>query len=396
MQLDERAKRILRGEEGEAARKALEVIVAVGEALDADRLVPVSSVHVSGISVHNVGPEGVELIEWFSAHGGRVRLEAQRATVNPMGYDLDAYIPRGSEWHLQSRLLDALRRMGFRLLLGCTPYEHGNRVKHGEIIAWSESNAVIYANSVLGARSNREGGIIALLAGLTGYIYRHGLHLDENRVPKTRVILEEDPRNDLEWGLVGFLVARLVDNVPLLEAGIPPQGESLKNMLAAAASWGSHALIHVKGVSPEYQWAQSRCQGCEVLRVTRSDLRRAYEEATGAVLDEADAVFMGCPHVSRETLVKIVEFARRCGGYRKTVYVAYPGGAEAPFDKRLLERLNIILLRGTCLVVSKLEALGVRVLATNSLKAAFYIPRRHGVRIALGSIEELLTEACRG
>ncbi len=395
MQLDERVKRMLRGEEGEAVKKALEVMIAVGEALDADRLVPVSSVHVSGISIHNVGPEGVELIEWFSAHGGRVRLEAQRATVNPMGYDLDARIPRGSDWRLQRRLLDALKRMGFRLLLGCTPYEHGNKVRHGEIIAWSESNAVIYANSVLGARSNREGGIIALLAGLTGFIYRHGLHLDENRVPRTRVVLEDEPRNDLEWGLVGFLVAKLVENVPLLEAPRPPQGESLKNMLAAAAAWGSHALIHIRGVSPEYQWAASRCRGCEALRVTKSDLRRAYEEATRAVPDEADAVFIGCPHVSRDTLVRVVEFARRCGGYRKTVYIAYPGGTEIPVDKRLLDRLNIVLLRGTCLVVSKLESLGVRVLATNSLKAAFYIPRRHRVRVALGGIEELLREACK-
>ncbi len=374
---------MLRGERGPAVQKAMEIIVAVGEALGAERLIPVSSVHVSGVSVSNIGAEGVELIEWFLRAGGRVVVE--KATVNPMGFDLDGVLPRDErEWRLQLRLLDALRRMGFRVILSCTPYRLGNRPSLGEHVAWAESSAVIYANSVLGARTNREGGIVALAAALTGRIYEYGLHLDEARRPHVRVKLRGwRPRDEAEAGLLGAYLGLRLREIPVVEGLRGVDEEAVINLLAAAAAWGSHALVYLEGVSPE----RPGCGDCERLEVDRREAAGIAEEEF-IDPEDAEAVFIGCPHATPETVRRVEDMLAGCGAPRIPVYIATPGcciDASARYAR---------LLRGTCLVVYEVKRLGVRSIATNSLKAAFYLKRRHGLEVAVAPLEQLLRVAC--
>ncbi len=382
MHLTREEERMLDGEYGEAVRKAMELIVSIGEALGAERLVPITSAHVSGISVSNIGAEGVELIEWFARHGGRARV---RATVNPMGFDLDGVIPRDPrEWSLQERLLRALSVMGFHLTLTCAPYEHGNRPGLGEHIAWAESSAVIYANSVLGARSNREGGIVALAAAITGRIYEWGMHLDEERNPRVRVTLRGwRPRDEAEAGLLGALLGLRVREVPLLEARLPGLEEA-RSLLAAAAAWGSHALIHLEGHTPE----RRACVKCEKVEVDRAELTAFHEEHFDDI-EGSDAVFIGCPHVTIDVMRLVEAYAEKCGGFRIPVLVAAPGVCKLRPSAQ-----NLVILRGTCPVVARLESLGFDKIATNSLKAAFYLPRRHGIRVAVADAKTLLRYAC--
>ena len=384
MHLTREEERMLNGEHGEAVRKAMELIVAVGEALGAERLIPITSAHVSGISVSNIGPEGVELIEWFASNGGRAIVTA---TVNPMGFDLDGFLPRSeSEWRLQQRLLKALASMGFRLTLTCAPYEYGNRPGKGEHIAWAESSAVIYANSVLGARSNREGGIVALAAALTGRTYYWGLHIEEARTPKVLVATNGwRPRDEAEAGILGALIGVSVRGVPLLDLTLRDD-EAIRNLLAAAAAWGSHALIHIRGVTPE----KTECSRCEKVAIDQREVR-AFSEEHFDSLEDADAVFIGCPHATGRTLGIVKKYAEKCGGFRIPVLVATAGVCGYKPSLR-----NLYLLRGTCPVVARLEGLGFEKIATNSLKAAFYLPKRHGVRVAVAGIRELLSYACRG
>lgn len=385
---------MLNGEYGEAVRKAMEILVRIGEALGAPRLIPVTSVHVSGISVNNIGVEGVELIEWFARNGARVLVK--RATINPMGFDLDGIMPRDSrEWALQLRLLNAFRNMGFSTMVTCTPYDAGNRPGRGEHIAWSESSAVLYANSVLGARTNREGGIVALAAGITGRIYLWGMHLDEERMPThlIRIVVKDDVRNDLYSGVVGAIIGSVVDGIPLIDEGYRVDEAGVRNLLAAAGAWGSLPLIYLPGVTPDYRDARSRCDTCERLEIDDREIKDFIERVGGYADENVDAIFVGCPHVNTSVLDYIMNKLEKCGGTKIPFYVAVGGHVPREYvDKGL--RLNIRVVRGTCMVVTELSRLGLESIATNSMKAAFYLPRRHGVQVKLGELDKLVSIAC--
>ena len=183
MELTQEEKRMLAGEQGTATRKAMEILVALGAIYGADRLLPVTSVQVAGVSFDNLGEAGLEFLSEMAAHGGRARV---LTTLNPAGMDVDNWKALGIDPEFaaqQKRVIEAYTGMGILPTCSCTPYLFGNLPHYGEHIAWAESSAVCYANSVLGARTNREGGPSALAASLTGKTPRYGMHLSENRRP---------------------------------------------------------------------------------------------------------------------------------------------------------------------------------------------------------------------
>ncbi len=392
MKLEKRDEDMLRGKYGEAVAKAMEIIVSIAEALDSKRLLDVESVHVSGISVSNIGRAGVELIESFLRMGGRVQVPL--ATVNPIGYDVFGLLPRDAEeWGLQLRVIKALERMGFRNILSCAPYDYGNRPRRGAHIAWAESSAVLYANSVLGAYTNREGGIIALAAGLTGRIYEWGLHIPEERVPRVRVKIEGRLASELLGGLLGAYLGLYIEHIPLIEGG----GEEayndemlVKNLLAAAGAWGSHALIYLPGVTPNYTKMVNRVTA--TTRVSISELKKLLDDI-GGVTNSPDVIFVGCPHLSFSMVERVLSTIEKCGSAHIPVYVATCGCVDRSIVKHA-RKLNVYILAGTCPVVTNISRWGVKSIATNSLKAAFYLPRRHNVEVMVGSLNELITLAC--
>ena len=186
MELREQEKAILDGQEGRAAKKAMEILVALGEIYGARRLVEVTSVQIAGVSYDNLGDAGLAFLQEMAVDG-RVRVHA---TLNPAGMDLVDWRELGiSEGFAekQKQVVETFARMGVVTSCTCTPYFVGNEPGPGDTIAWSESSAVCYANSVLGARTNREGGPSALAAALTGKTAEYGFHLDEKRQPTVSV-----------------------------------------------------------------------------------------------------------------------------------------------------------------------------------------------------------------
>ncbi|MFQ5920341.1 MAG: aconitase X catalytic domain-containing protein, partial [Thermoplasmata archaeon] len=277
----------------------MELLVALGTVYEADRLIPVSSVHVSGASYAIVGNAGLGFLEDFSATA-RVRV---RTTVNPLGMDTKAWKAMGVSAEFadrQGRIAAAYRRMGAEETWSCIPYQIGNRPGRGEHVAWAESSAVVFANSLLGARTNREGGPAALASAVTGLTANYGLHLATHRETTVRVEVLPDIRG-YEYSLLGHHLGReLGSGVPFLE-GIEGSEDAWKAFGAALATSSDIDMFHVKGHTPE--WESAKVEGRPPLQVQKEDLIRAREELL--TTESYGVIAFGCPQLSRRELEEV-------------------------------------------------------------------------------------------
>ncbi|MDD1764414.1 MAG: aconitase X catalytic domain-containing protein, partial [Candidatus Methanomethyliaceae archaeon] len=299
--------RMLTGEDGPATQKAMQLLVALGEVLGADRLIPIVSAQIAGVSYGNIGDAGMELLEDWAGQGGRVRV---RSTLNPAGMDLERWREMGvdEEYHdRQLRIIKAFERMGVEITCTCTPYLVGNLPRLGDHIAWSESSAVCYANSVLGARTNREGGPSALAAALTGRTPRYGLHLDKGRRPTVVVEVKARLTNTYDYSLLGYSVGRMIDSgIPYFNGVSEAEPDELKIMSAALAASGGIAMFHIKGVTPEAD--EQSTDGLERLCIDQRELERSRERLTAE--GEPDLACIGCPHASLKEMRDLAQALR--------------------------------------------------------------------------------------
>jgi predicted aconitase len=183
LQLTTEEEQMLAGEQGWATQKAMQILVALGSIYGAERMIPIASVQVAGVSYDNLGEAGLQFLAEMAKGGGKVRVPT---TLNPAGMDMENWRLLGISAEFaakQSQVIEVFTLMGITPTCTCTPYLAGNLPKYGEHLAWSESSAVCYANAVIGARTNREGGPSALAAALTGRTPEYGLHLDNKRIP---------------------------------------------------------------------------------------------------------------------------------------------------------------------------------------------------------------------
>lgn len=392
MYLDREEEKMLNGELGEARALAMKAVVRVAEALGAERLVRIKHAHISGVSYKNIGDEGLEFLEELAEKGARVSVPS---TMNPAGFDTAKWASMGvqkSFFEKQLRVIDALAKMGVRPTLSCTPYLY-ERISLGDHLAWSESNAVLYANSIVGARTNRDGGPLALLEAIAGRAPLAGLHLDSNRRPQLVVDFTEVSREVEERGLyqvAGLLVGSLAgDKIPLVR-GLKLSRESvaeLKLFLAAVGATGGTGMVVIEGVSPEQYPAES----LEKVEVDLSMLREVYLEYSSG---GEGAVVIGCPHLTLEEVMDILAYASSRGPAKRRlflytsrpVYEALSGYAEKLAEK------NIVLLADTCMVVSPLSAYAGGEVVTDSGKAAFYL-RAQGYRVTLMPRREAILHA---
>ncbi len=207
--------RLLDGAEGKMVQRLMRLLVRLGQVFGASRLVPISSAQVSGVSYKSIGDPGLDFLEDVAGQGARVRI---RTTLNPAGMDLERWRELGFPEPFaakQQRIIAAFQQIGIHPTATCTPYLAGNLPQRGDHIAWAESSAVSYANSVLGARTNREGGPGALAAAICGCTPLYGLHLDEGRRATVHVAMEADLGSRADFGALGNHVGRLVrDGIP--------------------------------------------------------------------------------------------------------------------------------------------------------------------------------------
>ena len=400
---------MLVGDLGPGVAKAMEIIVALGRIYDAERLVPVSSVQVAGVSYRNLGEAGLEFLREWAHQGADARVPA---TLNPAGIDLRAWRELGfSEafaWR-QGLVVEAYERLGVRPTCTCTPYLVGNRPQPGEHVAWAESSAVSYANSVLGARTNREGGPSAMAAAITGRTAAYGLHLDAARRASLKVDVRSAVDTLSDFGALGYLVGKKAQNrVPYflgLRPGLRPglraalgadSDAHLKTLGAAMAASGAVALYHVAGVTPEADHPGILAPDHETFVV--DDLAPAYA-ALNADAREIDLVWFGCPHAS---LAEIERVARLLEG-RRVTSALWITTARSIRERAVREELvDAIEASGgrvvadMCVVVAPMEELGYRTLATPSAKGATYVPSHAGLLVRYGTAEQCVEAAVTG
>ena len=362
----------------------MSILVALGEMAGAEDLVPVTCAHVSGASYKLIGDAGLEFLEDF-ARGARV---AVPTTVNPLGTDLrqwrDLGVPPAFA-RKQARIARAYESMGVRPTYSCTPYLLGVRPARGEHVAWSESNAVCFANSVLGARTNRESGPSALAAAVVGATPNYGFHRDEGR----RATLGVDVRGTiagLGFSLLGLWIGEQAgDGVPYLR-GLQGTEADLKWLGAAMASSGAVGMFHLERITPE--WRRARPGGRPVLRVTARDLeevRKAYSDGK-----EAELIALGSPQLSSEELREIARRVERTPPRIPVWVFASRAVREAcPDAVATLEAHGGRVLADTCLEVTLLEH-RFGTVATPSGKGAHYLPSLCRQKVILDEIDTLL------
>ncbi len=316
MHLTNQEKSILSGSQGEAARIALQILVDLGEIFGADEMIPVTQVHID-TTIYMVDA-GVEFAERMAELGGKFVVPTQ---LHPSAIDL----VRWKELRVDPELLEKSRRieraylqMGAMATWTCAPYQQGLIPRFGEQIAWGESNAIAFANSVIGARTNRYADLMDICAGIIGKGPRFGLHLSENRKAEILITLEgftEEMFTDRAiYPLLGFVFGEIAaDRIAALEgipSGVPI--DSLKAFSAAAASSGAVGLFHIIGVTPEAQTLEMCSQGepLERFEITPAMLRNAEERLSDNKIGRPDLVVLGCPHFSEEEFVLLAQLLR--------------------------------------------------------------------------------------
>ena len=390
MHLTKEEERIYKGEEGWTKKKAMEILVAIGDINNASKLIPIKTAHVSGVSYKTIG----EAFEFINGLDGCVEVQS---TLNPMGMDLKRWAEIGISEKFankQNQVLAAYKKLGITADCTCVPYLIGIKPKKGDHLAWAESSAVLYANSVLGARTNMEGAPSALAAALIGKTPLYGLHQAENRKPEVRVRVKCN-LTDADYGALGFLVGNFVgDKIALIElsSSVPPSKDELKHLSAAIGATGSVGMYHVKGITPEAdaEGIESMLRPEEEIEIGENDLAAFYAENS-----EPGVIALGCPHCSSTEIRRIYELLKAESKGRKVKKDFFVFTARAITQnvetQRIVDKIEnygVKVICDTCFVVSPAFEHYDCVL-TNSGKMLRYVPLLCGnAKVRLCKMEE--------
>ncbi len=389
MFLDTDDEKVLAGEFGETRQRMMELLVALGKVFGAEKMIPISSAQVSGASYKTIGDWG---LEWLQGLDARVSVPA---VLNPVGMARDRWQEMGisSEFaDKQNQILSAFQRLGVKLECTCTPY-YLNLVQYGDHLAWSESSAVSYANSVIGARTNREGGPGALAAALVGKTPYYGLHIVANRRPEVVIQVSDAPKTqDTAWfGALGHLVGPLVGTRIPFFTGIRPSRDQLKALGSGMAATGAVALYHVDGITPETRVFHFDTAALEAIPVELAAVDAVFSNQEV----EVDAVAVGCPHCSPDELNRIAGLLT--GKHTKKPFYVFAAKGVITAEQETVARIEKSGARvyaDTCMVVSPaLERYNH--LMVNSGKALAYVQNLCGGAAHLGTLEECVAEATR-
>jgi len=397
MRLDQEEKDMLDGKYGKAAQKSMEILKTLGEIFDAENMIVVHGVQIAGVSYANLGEAGLEFLTEM-AEDGKVRV---LTTLNPAGMDRENWQSLGIDQEFaknQNRAIDAFAKMGIITTCSCTPYLIGNTPHFGQHIAWAESSAVCYSNSVIGARTNREGGPSALAAALTGKTPNYGYHLDKNRHGQVLVKVKSPVTGTDEFGVLGKIIGdKLVElgkKIPYI-TGIPSATvEELKAFCASVATYGGTALFHMEDVTPEYNKYPKPSE--VVFEIGKNDLDIARVELIDDDI-EIDFVSIGCPHAS---LHEIANLANLLEGkkVKKEFWITTARPTKRIADEvgysKIIEDAGAKFAADTCCVVAPIKG-RFKGIMVDSAKACYYGRAKNKFKVKIGSIEECVEEAIK-
>jgi len=388
MHLTKEEEKMLDGEYGWANQVSMKILVRLGELFGATRLIPVKSAHLSGVSYKHMDDASIDFLTALAEGGGKAQT---LSTLNPSSFD-SAYLIKcyqRERLEKQSRIVDLYTRMGINPTLTCTPY-YLREPKKGQHLAWAESSAVVYANSVLGAWTNREGSPSALAAALIGKTPDYGVHQATNRQPNVLVKVETSLKNEIEYGALGIHLGKILkDKVPLFKGLRNPFDDDLKQLGAGMASSGMTALF--------YQKARSEKQKLETIAIETEDIKEA---ASGlcSTAQAPDLVFIGCPHCSLKevkSVASLLEGKKVRKDAELWVCTSRHVRERAKNYVDIIERAGGRVLCDTCVLVTWIKDLGVHTLMTNSAKTAFYAPTLNEVDVSLRPLKLCLKTACQ-
>ncbi|MBN1153823.1 aconitase X catalytic domain-containing protein [candidate division KSB1 bacterium] len=404
MKLNDDDRDILAGSKGAGSRRAMQILISLANIFEARELIPIESAQIAGVSYLNIGDAGLEFLTDWADQEARVRVPS---FMNPAGIDRSLWRKMGIPEEFaqkQMKIITTLCRMGVEDTLTCTPYHIDRVPKMGEHLAWSESSAVSYANSVLGARTNREGGPSALASAIIGKTPAYGLHLTKNRLATHRLHVECNIETAADFNLLGYTIGKNIgDAIPLID-GIDIDMNSwyttlcLKAFGAAMAASGSIALYHISGVTPEAKRAADdivKEDAVEIIIGDLDDARRSLEQHTTRL----QLVTLGCPHSSFDELFYISNLLKdvtlKIPLWITTSAHVYRKAKEDGIIADI-EASGALVIVDTCMVVAPLEYLGYSYIAVDSAKAACYLPSHQHAITYFGSTEQCIKSAKEG
>jgi hypothetical protein len=374
MYLTKEEEHILEGEQGEVQERMFRLLVRLGDIYGADKMIPVGSVQVAGVSYKSIGDPGTAFLEDMASKNAKVQVLTY---LNPAGMDLENWKAIGFPEKFarkQLRIMDAFKRMGIIVTSTCTPYLAGNLPRFREHIAWSESSAVSFSNSVIGARTNREGGPSALAAALCGCTPNYGLHLWEKRQPTIKIQVDASLEFNADFGALGYHVGKQVKNkIPYFTGIKDADTDQLKALGAAMAASGAVALYHVEGLTPEADLVQTN--GLETIDIIQKDIDETFD--TLSTTSNPDIVILGCPHASLREISRVAEKLK--GKHlKKPLWICTSRVMKEAADRmgftETIENAGGHIVGDTCMVVSPIEDMGYKTTGVNSGKAANYLP----------------------
>ncbi len=399
---------MLTGARGPAAQMAMSIVVRMAEVFGARELMDITAAHID--STIYIGAAGLEFAERLAGMGARV---AVPTTLNVSGLDEHHWrewaVP--AEWARNAqRQMVAYQSMGAVPTWTCAPYQTDMKPRFGQQICWGESNAIAFANSVIGARTERYPDLLDICCAITGRVPAYGLHLTENRAGEILTRLIDIPlavqRDDSFYPVLGHLIGKLAqDRIPVIDGlAVQPTEDQLKALGAAAASSGTVALFHIVGVTPEAPTRDAAFQGrapAQTIDVTMGALRAARRELTTADGEPLDMVVLGSPHFS---LAEFKQLAPLVAGKRvhpRVQFLVTSSRAMTLLAKQAgyldaLQAFGGRVTVDTCILASPMLPPEIKTLMTNSGKYAYYAPGMLNTRVTFGSLADCVQSAVEG
>jgi predicted aconitase len=397
MKLNQEDRDMLEGKHGKAVQKSMEILTTLGEIFDAENMIPVHGVQIAGVSYANLGEAGLEFLNEM-AQDGKVRV---LTTLNPAGMDRENWQELGIDEEFaknQNRAIDAFAKMGIITTCSCTPYLIGNAPHYGQHIAWAESSAVCYSNSVIGARTNREGGPSALAAALTGKTPNYGYHLDKNRHGQVLVKVNVPLKGTDEFGVLGKIIGdklvALGKKIPYIVGVTSATVEELKSFCASVATYGGTALFHMEGITPEYN-NYPKPNELE-FEINQKEIDKARMELIDDDI-EIDFVSIGCPHASIHEIAILADLLKG-KKVNKEFWITTARPTKKIADQagytEMIEDAGAKFAADTCCVVAPIKG-RFKGIMVDSAKACYYGRAKNKFKVKIGTIEDCVAEAIK-
>lgn len=409
MKLTDDEQRMVEGTCGKALSMAMSILAKLGDIYGAEEMIPITQAHIDGCSYKAVGDAGLEFAEKLVDSGAKVFVPT---TLNITARD----IKRWQEFRVppefaekSQRMEKAYLRMGAIPTWTCAPYLFGMVPHFGQQIAWAESNAIAFANSVIGARTARYGDFVDICAAIAGRIPEFGLHLAQNRRGEILLRLrtsQVDFGDDCAYPLIGYVTGSIAqERIPVID-GIPDAvtSDQLKALSAAAASSGAVGLFHILGVTPEAPTYEAAFQGKDPIQMTdigEEELRKARQDLSTATEGRVNLVTIGCPHASFSEIERLIQLLDGRKISKGVEFWVHTNRTVYCWLKQigLVDGLNssgVKVTTDTCILNWPLDNWEFQLMVTNSAKFAHYAPGMTGIKVIFGNLKMCVDAALRG